>query len=286
MAAHPNARLADDEHVDEHRWPTPLDGETDVLLLGMDHIADRDQLDVLGQERQRQFGDLVDRLADWNPDAVAVELPRDQQERTDELYGEYRRGERAYAEETSFEPLSVYSDDDHREYASEPIQVGFRLADHRDLDAVHAVDDPMTLDAHLDEAETAALDAETLFEDLDAEFDVSVTDGPDLGERWPDATVVEFLRWLHREEHLRSEEQRQSAMALALPGTPCVGARIRTAWYERNLRILEHVWRAAGEDADRVVLVMGFSHVHILRTLMADAPPLCPVNPRPLLAER
>jgi hypothetical protein len=269
----------------EEAWPTPRDGETEILLLGMDHIANREQLDVLGPERQRQLRELVERLADWNPDAVAVELPRDRQDDVDGLYVEYRHGERAYDEATDFEPLSVYSEDNHREYASEPIQVGFRLADHRDLDTVHAVDDPMTLDAHLDEEETAALDAETLFEGLQSAFDVPLTDGPDLGARWPDATVVEFLRWLHREEHLRSEEQRQSAMALARPGTPGVGARIRTAWYERNLRILENVWRAVGGDADRVVLVVGYSHVHILRHLLRDAPPLCPVDPRPLLAD-
>ncbi|MFC4359726.1 hypothetical protein ACFO0N_17410 [Halobium salinum] len=44
---------------------------------------------------------------------------------------------------------------------------------------------------------------------------------------------------------------------------------------------------AVGEPTiiDRTVIHDGQGHTHILRHLLSDAPPLCPVDPRPVLVE-
>jgi hypothetical protein len=267
------------------RWPEPGPGQVEVLVLGFVHTTDPKFDDTLTPERQHELRALVDRLASWRPDGVAVELPDEHQESVDSLYGEYRSGERAYDETSAFEPFSPYVDDPLRECRGEPVQVGFRLADRLDHDRVHAVDYPMTFSAHLTDEEDAAIDWEGI-QTARSELDVSVPK-PDSGDvreqRWEESTVVEYLRWLHREENVRRNEQNHFAMMLAGPDEQYVGSRMLTAWYERNLRIVENLWRAVNHDTDRLTLVIGHGHVHILRTMLSDAPPFCPVNPRPVL---
>lgn len=285
MSAHPNELLEEDPAVDASHWPLPEADQIEVLLLGSVHFTDPNYGDLLEPERQAELRDLTDQLVTWDPDHVAVEIDVDEQDRLDDVYRDYVTGARRYDEETTWEAFSAYSDgESSRECRSEHVQIGFRLADRLGLDRVHAVDDPMTLDAHLTDDEIAALDEETLFEVPADAAPGPVPPQTDSESVLPEKPIPDFLHWLHRDDFVRSEERRQSLVALTKFDQPTAGARFRTAWYERNLRILEHLWRAVGAGADRVAVVMGISHVHILRTLLDDASPFCPVNPRPLLA--
>ncbi|HKL27777.1 MAG TPA: DUF5694 domain-containing protein [Natrialbaceae archaeon] len=282
-----NEMQTDDEAVDACRWPDPEADQIEVLLLGTIHMTDPKLDDTLSPARQRELDRLVDRLATWKPDAVAVELPDERQADVDAVYEAYRSGDRSYDEEFDIGQFSPYVDDPLRECRGEPVQVGFRLADRLDHHRVDAVDYPMTLDAHLTDEETDAMDWETVHGATDGmEFpDPDQASAEQRRDRWHDSTVLEFLRWINQEESIRSNERGHFAMTLIGPEEQYVGARIQTAWYERNLRIVENLWRAMDEDIDRLALVIGYGHVHILRHLLSDAPPFCPVDPLPVLTE-
>lgn len=58
--------------------------------------------DVLTDERQAQLEALTERLADWNPDRIAVERPYDNMKVVNSLYESYRTGEYAYDREETF----------------------------------------------------------------------------------------------------------------------------------------------------------------------------------------
>lgn len=259
------------------RWPTPEPGQTRVMLLGCYHMANpgHDEYnleadDVLEEARQRELEALTTNLADWEPDCVAVEWPRDRQDEVDDAYEAYRAGD--------LDRLD--GDIDSRD---ELVQVGCRLADRLGHDRVRAIDHKLPMDAHLDESETVGLDAAPdpdavgyPLMGLDAELEESQA-------RLAESTVAEYLRYLNRERQLRHNGQLTFASGLAHEGDDHAGARLLTAWYERNLRILENLWGAIGTDDERVLVVIGSAHVRPLRHFLDEAPMTCPVSPIPYL---
>lgn len=277
--------MPDDSHHPD-AFPEPEDGQVQVLLLGTIHMETNRVDDVLDPRRQSEFRDLVETLADWNPDGVAVERTFSHQEFVDGLYDSYRSGERDYGEETHIEPRRGGQDDPTATCRNETVQVGFRLADHLDHDRVHAVDDLVYMDAHLDdELDQASFD--DLLEAARESVDESLLpDDSDWLDQWEDSTVTEFLRWYNRPENLLANDENHYAAAFAGVEERYVGARLLTGWYERNLRIAENIWRAAADHGlERVLLVVGQGHVHLLRHVLATMPMTCPASPVPVLAD-
>ena len=73
------------------------------MLFGTAHLdnpgldeANPEVDDVLEPERQEEIRNLVERLADWKPERVAVERPYDCHEDLNEFYETFRSGERSY----------------------------------------------------------------------------------------------------------------------------------------------------------------------------------------------
>jgi hypothetical protein len=268
----------------EANWPDPKPEQTRVMLLGSAHLDSPRVEGVLSEQRQREFESLTERLADWEPDAVTVERSHRHQDHVDDLYDDYRTGGRDYGEQYAIESPRMQMDDPEATCQSEVVQFGFRLADRLDHDRVHAVDYMMAMESHLDRA----VDTEW----LQTQIANSVEDLPDgltptrsdYVERWSDSTATEFLAWFNRHEQLRYGDRAQFAGAFGGPAEHYVGARLLTGWYERNLRTAENLHRTASEtDADRVLLVIGKNHVHILRHLLDNDPLLCPVSALPVL---
>jgi len=59
-------------------------------------------------------------------------------------------------------------------------------------------------------------------------------------------------------------------------------------WYDRDIRIVQNLFRHSDPDMERILLVVGASHVRVLKQIMEMTPQLCPVDPLPYLkrAER
>lgn len=259
------------------RWPTPEPGQTRVMLLGCYHMANpgHDEYnlkadDVLEESRQRELELLAAGLANWEPDRVAVEWPRDRQHEVDVAYEAYRAGD--------LDRLD--GDIDPR---NELVQVGCRLAELLGHGRVRAIDHKLPMDAHLDESEAVGLDAAPNpdavdYPLMDLEVELEESQG-----RLAESTVAEYLAYLNRERQLRHNGQLTFASALAHEGDDHAGARLLTAWYERNFRILENLWDAIGTDDDRALVVIGAAHVRPLRHFLDEAPMTCPVSPIPSL---
>lgn len=265
----------------------------DVLLLGTYHMdnpgldtVNVEADDVLDPQRQRELERLTDQLAGWEADLVAVERPQARQDELNELFDRYRDGSQAYDQETKLEPLHPQRDDPTTECRSEVVQVGFRLADRLGHDRVAAIDYPMTMAANLDPEETEQLDEAAVHrravERLDMELPDQQAYRRKLEEHLVESTVTDHLRFLNREENLRPNHLWMFADALAGLEERYVGTRILLAWYERNLRMLENLWRT-GTDADRILLLAGTGHVRILRHLLEEAPMFRHRTPMPLL---
>jgi hypothetical protein len=254
-------------------WPDPRPNQTRVLLLGTYHMAGGDDTvnvdadDVLADDRQAELRDLVDRLAEWEADRVAVEVSYDEQDGIDEEYAAYRSGERRY----------------EAGRRSEVVQVAYRLADRLDHDRVAAVDefppgpddDPFA-DRAVDSSRKRDVplpDPETMRRETD--------------ERLAESTAPEYLAWVNTETELRDNHDLMFDTGVRTDPEGLFDSPAMLAyWYDRNLRTVHHTWRTmADDDDDRVLLVVGSGHVRVLRHLFDEAPMFCPMSPRPYLPD-
>ena len=255
-----------------------------VLLLGTFHFQDRGldayrprfAVDVLAPERQRELGEIADRLAAFRPTKVAVERHALWQAQLDAEYTAYREG--AFV----LPPDEVY-------------QLGFRLAGrcgHPRVYAVNAWDrhyDPLgDLDAYARAHGEAAMFA--AFHDrpspveewarahgqthLLTEWEADVQARGARGDRSKtEAPLRETLLRANAADALRRSHGTylvgpfKVGAAGAYPGPDQV-----TAWYNRNLRIFANLQRITERPDERLLLVIGAGHVPILRHCVQASP--------------
>ncbi|WP_254547320.1 DUF5694 domain-containing protein [Halomarina pelagica] len=270
-------------------WPNCTADQVAVLLLGTYHMdnpgldeVNVDADDVLSDQRQTELTDLVDRLAEWDPQRVAVERPYDRASDVNALYRDYCTGKRSYADEQEINPPHPYRDERDTECRSEVIQVGFRLAETLHHECVYPVDYPMRL---------ANDDAEALEErgfKPEAKTQITVpephTVERERNERLATSTIPEYVRWINQEEQLRYNHAGMFDQLIPWgEGDNFGGPRMLATWFDRNLRIVHNLWRAIEPGDERLLLVIGSGHVRVLRYLLAETPMFCPVSPLPYL---
>ena len=244
-------------------WSECRPEQVQVMVLGTFHFAQSaDDLDILDPRRQEELARILDRLERFAPDRVAVEHPYADADRLDSLNQRY----------LALPPDSLGT-------RNETQQIGFRLARRMGHARVYPVDVPMNL-----------------WHDSIAVFD----------ERWPDARDRLRARWdvRHADRDLRALADRPLAEILAIlildlpPGNsemyagflPLVegevyaGAFKLRPWYDRNLRIVQNLFRALEPEDGRLLLVIGSGHVRVLKQMLELTPQLCPVDPVPHLS--
>lgn len=278
--------MANEEPAAAGDWPSCDDEQVRVMLLGTYHMdnpgldeANVEADDVLTDHRQAELRDLVDRLADWGPDRVAVERPHDRAETLNARYREYRSDERAYDREEAFEAPHSDRNEPVTECRSEVVQVGFRLADRLDHDRVAAVDE------HPPEPESDPFAGRDV--DPGRKTDVDLPDPEarrrEEDERLASSTIPAYLASVNAAENLRFNHDLMFDRGLRTADDAFGSPAALAYWYDRNLRMVHHVWRTMAPGDDRVLLLVGSGHVRVLRHLLTEAPMFCPVSPRPYL---
>lgn len=241
--------------------------------------------DVFAPERQRELRDLVERLARWEPDRVAVERPYDRFEDVNAFYEEFRTGNRSYDD---FDPGShrdfrAFASDATGEIRSEIVQIGFRLADELGHERVYPIDYPM--DISNDDLD--ALEERDFQPEKKVAFSLSDWEAVEREEeeQLATSTIPEFLHWENQEEQLRINHDGMFGRYLRWgEGDNFGGPRTLANWYDRNFRMVHNLWQAIEPGDERALLVVGSGHVRVLRHLLDEAPMFCPVSPLPYLS--
>lgn len=244
-------------------WAECHPDQIEVMTLGTFHFAQvADDLDVLEPRRQAELASILDRLEDFSPDRITLEYPHAGSRTLDSLYAAY----------LASPPDSLGSRNERR-------QIGFRLARRLGHERVYAVDAPIDL-----------------WHDSIATFD----------ERWPDARGDLRGRWHVRyadRNAVELDDRRLDEILAAgnvdqppanaemyrrfLPlveGDVYAGALKLRPWYDRNLRIVQNLFRVADPADDRILLVVGWGHMRVLKQILELTPQLCPVDPAPYLS--
>ena len=90
------------------------------------------------------------------------------------------------------------------------------------------------------------------------------------------STVSEFLRYLNDEARVQKDNAQY--MQMLLPNdNPAIYARadLVTNWYKRNLRIWTNINRITEFPNDRVLLIIGWGHLKILKDFALSWPYSC-----------
>lgn len=280
-------------------WPAPAPRQVEVMILGSYHMdggvdeVEKDVDDVLAPDRQRELRALVETLAEWSPDLVAVERPHERSDRVNELYEEYQSGGRAYDEESEIDPPHPARSDPDTECRSEVIQLGFRLADELGHERVAPVDYTSYDLVERDYPEEFVKTAEEFEEKLEDGHELPEKVGvpgvygqyqDGLFERLHSRTIPEHLVELNREPNVRAEQYHSFGQRLRMVyDDVLVGPRTIALWYDRNIRMCHYLWREMDETTDRICFIVGDGHVSVLRHLLSEAPMFCPVTPLPYL---
>lgn len=270
-------------------WPTPTAEQVEIVLFGTYHM-DEPGLDtvnvsaddVLADTRQRELETLVSNLARIDPDYVAVERPASQADAVNDIYVQYREGDIAYDEEYAFEPRHPERTDELMACRSEVVQIGFRLADQLNHDAVVPVDVPAML------GENAAFEAlEEQEFDPSPKIEVPRLDEDELqaslDERLASSSLLAYHRYLNEEAAIHYNDGMFDEFLRYGKDDNYAGPDALANWYGRNLRMIHNIWRAVDADTERALFVVGSGHVHILRHLLTEFPQFCPVSPLPYL---
>jgi Family of unknown function (DUF5694) len=245
--------------------------EVQVMLLGTHHFAnpglDEVKLqvdDVLAPERQKEIVALVEQLARWRPDQIAVEWPNTDSRSLHAQYVRYRAG--------TLDPSR-----------NEVVQVGFRLAARLGLSTVEAIDHQMRIGN--DSAGALFARRPDLKEIADRVSAAAQRESDSRASAFARLSIVAQLTEENGDSSLHAGNSRGMFGAL-LPlgeGTNYGGPQVLARWYERNLIMVHHLYRSLRPDTRRVLVIVGAGHVPPMRNLLDEAPQFCPVSPLPYL---
>lgn len=274
--------------IEADGWPDCSTDQVQVMVLGTYHMdnpgldeANVEADDVLSSRRQAELRELVESLGRWEPDRVAVERPHDRSDELNDRYREYRSGKRSYDHEEEFPSPHEWRNEPATECRSEVVQVGFRVADSLGHMFVAAIDehpdssryeeDPFDGRGVNSERKTAATprDLTRAKEQLD--------------EQLASSTILEFHRWLNSGSELYTNHEGMFDRAVRATGGQFGSPLDLAYWYDRNIRMVHHLWRTMVTEDERILLIVGSGHVRVLRHLLTEAPMFCPVNPLPYL---
>lgn len=244
-------------------------GAVPLLIVGSFHMAgstqdavQRSPADMATPVRRAEMEALVQSLSRFGPTRVAIESSR----------------------------LSTWWNDRYAAWphgapppgTNEIEQLAFPLARAAKLAALSPVDYPMWMDGTqaIDRQEPRAggvpapaagpsLPASPLLADVTRQV---AADDAHLATH----TVAEHLAWLNAPERARANQRWDvlSNLAPASGTSRYETADLATNWYKRNLRLYTNLVDLAA-PGERILLLVGAGHVHLLRGLAQDDPRFC-----------
>ncbi|WP_156818930.1 DUF5694 domain-containing protein [Sphingomonas sp. Mn802worker] len=231
-----------------------------LLVLGSGHfdnpgadIANVRVENILTPDRQREIEAVVDRLARFRPNHVAVEWNAVDQAKLDKRYAEYRAGR-------------------YKLTADERDQLGLRLAAKLNLPRVDAVDfvgDGPGKDADYDFVgwmKTHGRAAEWTAFERQAQAQADAT-----GARQRCTSIGDWLRYYADPNYTRLNETPYYTIARFGDARDNPGANWVGQWHARNLKIYANLAHLAGRPGDRTVVIFGAGHAPLLRAYASES---------------
>lgn len=268
-----------------------------TMLLGTYHFNNpgADELntevdDYFSDKRQEEIAQVVEKLRQFKPTKIFVEVSPKYQPLMDERYQAYQKGE-----------LDLKTLKNGR---SETYQLGFRIAKACQLSGVVCVDAP---------GAWLGRDVNEVAERLMPEFNKTVRDEM---KRINDEENVKMLKKTIGENLVEFNKTRsimmnhayynQMSVLVADPAKPSklefdslkkdgnetmmigveqnnIGAELVGKWYTRNIKIFSNIVRKVEKDDERILVIFGQGHIRPIKHFCEDHPVLELVSPNTYL---
>lgn len=231
-----------------------------LLVVGSAHFGNPGQdigntrvENVLAPDRQREIEAVVERLARFHPNHVAVEWDTADQAKLDKRYADYRAGR-------------------YKLTADESDQLGLRLAARLNLPRVDAVDfqaEKPGKDSDYDfvgwmKAHGRATEWAAFQRQAQAQADAN-------GARQRCSSVGDWLRYFADPNYVALNEAPYYTIARMGDARDNPGANWVGQWHARNLKIYANLARVAGRPGDRTVVIFGAGHAPLLRAYASES---------------
>lgn len=232
-----------------------------VMVVGTFHMAGGHDMvnpnvkDIMEPRRQKEVLELVDRLAAFKPNKIAVES----------LYGTDSVQRR----------LDALLTGKYEFTRSEIDQVALRIAVKSGLKEIHGIDwkKDMDIQSALDHTEKTGQPhiKQRAFEFVQGKLMPMVAKMEDMS-----------LTQIFHDGNLPSLDQESHSMYQILAevgkGDDYRGADLIAGWYERNLKIAVNIRRIA-KPGDRIFVLIGAGHCKLLRDFLSETPGFEVVSP-------
>ncbi|MDX1587120.1 MAG: DUF5694 domain-containing protein [Balneolaceae bacterium] len=234
----------------------------EVLVLGSFHFKNVPEFyDMKSEEKQREIETLVQNLAEFRPNKIAVEFERKDSSYVDSLYQAYRN-------------------DTHELRVNEREQIGFRLAKQLGHQKVQAIDyqKPWGMDKVLKWAKKN-----------DPQFVEFVEQWQKDNARldsilFKSKTIGEILSLLASDAFLdRIQEARMQIMEVGADEN-YIGIEPNASVYKRNMRIFANLISIA-DPGDRILIVYGAGHSYFFNEFISQHPDMKLADPHRYLPE-
>lgn len=233
--------------------------KTKVLVIGIyhfknngGHLIDIDSGDITTDEKQKEINEVIQNIAKFRPNKIAVEVNKEKEMQLNEAYAEYCKGNFNICDQTI----------DHR---TEIVQLGFRLAQMLSHTKVYPIDHPVPLPDNV--YEYAKKNCPEFYREFMKEAEEY---GISENNFIKNNTVREILRHLNNpERNSREHSNLYLRLAKVGAGDTYYGVDMLTEWYRRNLCILGNL-QSIAKPEDRIMVFYGAGHCKILQNLVRD----------------
>ncbi|TAF64588.1 MAG: hypothetical protein EAZ55_11040 [Cytophagales bacterium] len=226
-----------------------------VTVLGVAHFDNPGQDvmnlkfdDVLAEKRQKEIQLVAEKLKEFQPTKIMVEVPPSYQNQIDQKYQAY------LANNTTLNRNEVQ-------------QIGFRLAKMLNHQKLYCID--MNNDWFFDSLMVYAESKQQtqLIMTGFAEVQKSIQEDQAFLQAH---TIGEYLLKINQQEiYEKSNAFYLSLFSRIGEGENYIGTELNVEWYRRNMKIFTNVLRLA-EENDRILIIFGQGHVRLLQLFFQD----------------
>ena len=228
--------------------------KTQVLLLGSFHfdnpgldVAKFENANILSPQRQKEVLEVVEKIKQFRPDKIFIEMPVEGQQRLDSSFNKYKNGELKLG-------------------ASEIHQIAYRVAkelNHQELYAVDYTEADFAFDSLMRSA-TAAKQVEFL-KMLQREIEKVEKD---FNESLKTKTVKNILLHHNSPEVIQESVGIYYEFLIAGKKGDHVGSYVTSEWWRRNMIIYENILKSLTGKEERILVLFGSGHTALLHEMM------------------
>ena len=239
-----------------------------IFLVGTFHFAyynfdahktsKENQVDILSDEKQNEIKELLDYIYKFNPTKIAVEsgpitgylMKR---------YQAYKNGERKLGKD-------------------EIEQIGFRLLDKFKLDTLYGINDQGLYSDLYDSKDS--LTVRTILDSISRDYDYNSDDPISKLYREfykENDSLAQKMKLLDYFKYKNSDKILDRGFGAYLNGDFKLDNKrgadmMALEWYSRNLRIYRHIQQLTTSPEDKILVIMGWGHITVLKHLFECSP--------------